>query len=244
MATQHCIQTIVGHRCEIWTLALAPLPLQLSEGASGEAAPPHQEYLLLTGSSDELVRGYLLSDQRAAPSASTSSGSEAMVDLSDEVDVLRFIGSIPSQGGEKCTGAPPPQLCSVSLSCLSSPAFLAALEFHSSSGLLLAISGLSSKHLELFRLRSPAEVRKKIKRRAKRAREKAAPTEGSDESPPAEELQSQQACLEDFLESIANLKSPHKLKSVAFGLALPSSCPVRSDSPSLGVDPSLTAMAP
>jgi hypothetical protein len=104
MATQHCIQTIVGHRCEIWTLALAPLPQQHHESSGETASLPHQEYLLLTGSSDEMIRGYAigsLADQ-------TASGTDSAIDLSDEVEVLKYVGGMSSQGGEKCTGAVPP----------------------------------------------------------------------------------------------------------------------------------------
>jgi hypothetical protein len=102
-------------------------------------------------------------------------------------------------------------LLSPSLSLLS-PA-LTALEYHPTGGLLLAISGLSSKNLEMFRMRSAAEVKKKIKRRAKRQREKADSTtaEGT-----VALTADDQPCLEDYFESVANLKSPHKIKSVAF----------------------------
>ena len=95
MSTQHCIQTIVGHRCEIWSLALAPLPLQ---DTHGEASLVNQSHLILTGSSDETIRGYLISStgHEASPNSA--------LELSDEVEVLSYVGCLQSQGGEKCAG--------------------------------------------------------------------------------------------------------------------------------------------
>jgi hypothetical protein len=199
MSTQHCIQTVVGHRCEIWSIALAPLPLpDLPTG--GETTLRNQDFLILSGSSDEMIRGYLIH----SPDTDQTLSEE----LSDEMEVLQYVGSLPSQGGEKCAG----------------------LEFHSPSGLLLAISGLSSKNLEMFRLRSVAEVKKKLKRRAKRQREKkddsgaeinaAVPAAVGTESNVSDE----KPTLEDYFESVSNLKSPHKIKSLAFG-SFPSSSP-------------------
>ena len=79
----------------------------------------------------------------------------------------------------------------------------------------MAISGLSSKNLEMFRLRSTAEVKKKLKRRAKRQREN---DSSSGEVAPSEtEVSGEKPTLEDYFESVSNLKSPHKIKSLAFG---------------------------
>jgi hypothetical protein len=91
------------------------------------------------------------------------------------------------------------------------------LEFHPQTGLLLAISGLSSKHLEMFRLRSVAEVKKKLKRRAKRQREKNDPGSGEVAALPEGGGGDEKPTLEDYFESVSNLKSPHKIKSLAFG---------------------------
>lgn len=95
MSTQHCIQTVVGHRCEIWSISLVPLPLA-DLPAGGETTIRTQDYLILSGSSDEMIRGYLIH--------SLETNQISHEELSDEMDVLHYVGSLPSQGGEKCTG--------------------------------------------------------------------------------------------------------------------------------------------
>lgn len=96
MSTQHCIQTIVGHRCEIWSLTLVPMPRQESD----EVALQTQDYLVLTGCSDEMIRGYVIQSSVDQTSKNPS------LELSDDLEVLKYVGSMQSQGGEKCTGSP------------------------------------------------------------------------------------------------------------------------------------------
>ena len=95
--------------------------------------------------------------------------------------------------------------------------FIIDLKFDSTGGLLLTISGISSKNIELLRLRNNNEIKKKLKRRAKRIREK----NNSADQLEAIEVNNQtnvddKPTLEDYFERVANLKSPHKMKSVAF----------------------------
>ena len=70
MSTQFCIQTIVGHRNEIWSLAVCPI----SDGR-----------LVVTGSADGRLRGYSLSQSGEA---------EEAVHLRDDERVLDYIGSV------------------------------------------------------------------------------------------------------------------------------------------------------
>lgn len=66
------MQTIVGHRCEIWSLAIR------NHFHSGGA-------LIITGSADELLRGYSLKSSKTS------------VDLLDDNDILEYIGCIERQ---------------------------------------------------------------------------------------------------------------------------------------------------
>jgi U3 small nucleolar RNA-associated protein 12 len=79
MTTQYCVQSIVGHRCEIWSLA------NISSAN-----------LLVTGSSDEFLRGYTYNTE----SSSESSG------LQDEEVILVYSGLIKRAVGgvDRCTG--------------------------------------------------------------------------------------------------------------------------------------------
>jgi U3 small nucleolar RNA-associated protein 12 len=55
LSTQHCIQTVVGHRCEIWSLAILS-PSASDTGAGGDLSSVR----VVTGGADDLLRGYRL----------------------------------------------------------------------------------------------------------------------------------------------------------------------------------------
>lgn len=77
--TKHCIQTIVGHRSEIWSLAIL--------------SPPNEpdRIRVFTGSADELIRGYMVD--------TTLSEDDAV----QETEILKYYGSIPrSSGQDRC----------------------------------------------------------------------------------------------------------------------------------------------
>jgi U3 small nucleolar RNA-associated protein 12 len=81
LSTQYCIQTIVGHRSEIWTMAMFRYP--------------NNHSLLITGSSDSLLRGYAV--------VMDEEGAEETVHLGDDERVLEHIGCIERQFGlDKC----------------------------------------------------------------------------------------------------------------------------------------------
>lgn len=85
--TQYCIQTIVGHRCEIWSLAIS------------------KSKMIVTGCSDELIRGY-----RIRSNDSVIDGENEVKDvlLSDDETVLEYYGcirrSMSSGNGDRCVG--------------------------------------------------------------------------------------------------------------------------------------------
>jgi U3 small nucleolar RNA-associated protein 12 len=68
LETQCCVQTVVGHRCEIWSVAV--LQRQQADGTL--------RTLLVTGASDELLRGYRLCAEGRAPESTdtTPAGEE------------------------------------------------------------------------------------------------------------------------------------------------------------------------
>lgn len=158
LETQCCVQTVVGHRCEIWSLAV----LQRVSN-SGETSA-----LIMTGAADELLRGYRLSSSASATveetkqqqqgaqkssTAVTATITTSAVAAGDD-DVMRVIeyhGCLErtaSGGSDKCAG-----LC-----------------FNPAGNLLAAQS--SGKVVEVFRIRDAAEAKKKCKRRLKRTEKK------------------------------------------------------------------------
>ena len=76
---QYCVQTIVGHRCEIWSLAIR------NNFHTGGV-------LIVTGAADELLRGYILVKNVLSKSPD------------NENDVLQYIGCMERQNGsiDKC----------------------------------------------------------------------------------------------------------------------------------------------
>eukprot|EP01041_Mallomonas_annulata_P006461 gene6461-13054_t len=139
--TQTCLQTITGHRCEIWSLAISP---------SGS--------FLVTGSSDESIRGYRIRSGVEAQNSNSNDNNNAaselspapVVNLNDDEQVLDYIGCVHREHGntDKCTG----------------------VHFSACGSVLAAQS--SGKIVDLYRIRSDDERTKKAKRKAKRAREK------------------------------------------------------------------------
>ncbi|KAJ1417352.1 WD40-repeat-containing domain protein, partial [Ochromonadaceae sp. CCMP2298] len=115
--TQVCVQTVVGHRCEVWALAASSATLSSSSSAS--------EVVLVTGAADNLLRGYRLRARQVQ-------GQDG------EGEILEYFGSVErgGEGSEKC----------------------AVLCFSAQGDLLAAQSG--GKAVELFKVRTPAEVKK------------------------------------------------------------------------------------
>lgn len=94
LEAQCCVQTVVGHRCEIWTVAV--LQRQAADGTLTT--------MLLTGASDELIRGYRLSTPAIA--AATTQPASTAGEEGDRV-ILEPYGTLqrqPAGGGsfDKC----------------------------------------------------------------------------------------------------------------------------------------------
>ena len=165
VATQHCVQTIVGHRCEIWSLAV--YRQGTGSGSVGEEDGEYEGVRVVTGGADELLRGYRLAvsgtkagsaQSGAAVSTGKKGGAsgvggedEKRVFLGDEETLLVYFGCVRRDGSastDACRG------------------------LHvSPAGTLLAAQS-AGKVVEFFRLKSPADAKKKVKRRLKRMREK------------------------------------------------------------------------
>ena len=90
MSTQHCIQTIVGHRSEIWSLAVTlNNSNEMEEESSGTSKGKYIVPSVVTGAADDLIRAYSIQPQGAL--------------LGDAEDVLRYSGCFKLASGEKCT---------------------------------------------------------------------------------------------------------------------------------------------
>jgi len=93
MDGRHCVQTVVGHRCEVWSLAA------LSPAGGGADA-----VVVCSGGSDGQLRGFALAPALLA-AAAAAAGGVALSDSAagDEEAVLVAIGSVPgAPAGDRC----------------------------------------------------------------------------------------------------------------------------------------------
>ena len=112
MDTQSCIQTVVGHRCEIWSVALIGdefSPSTTSDtdadiNANNSAMHTQTTLTIVTGSSDDVLRGYsvvISASHTKMKTADLNNRPEENDDTSregdDEETVLRYIGNIATQ---------------------------------------------------------------------------------------------------------------------------------------------------
>ncbi|GAX85058.1 hypothetical protein CEUSTIGMA_g12478.t1, partial [Chlamydomonas eustigma] len=147
LSTQHCSQTVAGYKAEVWSLDLDP-----------------QERRLVTGSTDHELRVFQVVGLEEEEEANHVSAAEpTTVSGKGEADgkkagdvrtghhyCLRAMGSVKRQAGGHER--------------------VSRLRFDE-AGTMLACLG-TGKSVELFRIRSEAESKKKLKRRKKRRREK------------------------------------------------------------------------
>ena len=78
--TRFCIQTILGHRSEIWSLAVIK---------PRERESPN-EFRVLTGCGDDQLRGYRVKSQISATDKEQDEGATMLLD--DEENVLEYYG--------------------------------------------------------------------------------------------------------------------------------------------------------
>ena len=135
--TQHCCQTVVGHRGEVWTLDVDPSGTRLA-----------------TGSSDAELRLYRINADGDAGGVEEG-GDGAGAGIAGAATLVPM-GSVRRQTGERA----------------ATLRFSAGGAATGGGGVLLTCQA-AGKVVEVYRLRDDAEAAKKLKRRAKRRREKA-----------------------------------------------------------------------
>lgn len=117
LETQYCVQTVVGHRCEIWSLAVLQRVSSNTNAntSSSNGGGPAVSALIVTGAADELLRGYRLCGPASAPAAGSSDKSkganssadgEAAGGEEDSMRVIEYYGCLEraAHGSDKCAG--------------------------------------------------------------------------------------------------------------------------------------------
>ncbi|KAF9170002.1 hypothetical protein BGX21_009742, partial [Mortierella sp. AD011] len=137
LSTQHCMETLVAHRNEVWSCDVNADETVL---ASGGGDPDIKVWKI---DATVLRTGLAVGEEAKEVGEEDADG-----ESSGLVKAITFYGSIPRQSKDRVT----------------------TLEFHSSQEFLGCQA--SDKSIELFRIRSIDEIKKKMSRRKKRQREK------------------------------------------------------------------------
>ncbi|KAH8106121.1 WD-repeat-containing protein [Cristinia sonorae] len=172
LSTQHCVQTVVAHRAEVWSLDLDP-----------------RQELIFTGSGEGDMKVWKL-DHGAL---------ESGLQESESGEVVKFIHPV--------TNLP-----------LSSRHRVSQILFHPTDSYLAVQS--HERSVEIFRIRTEEEIRKKLARRKKRAKEKQEQGKSKDAAKQAQDVELEK----DHEIGVADLFTPYlvarasgKIRSFDFG---------------------------
>ncbi|KAF9498450.1 WD-repeat-containing protein [Pleurotus eryngii] len=166
----HCIQTVVAHRAEIWAMALDP-----------------EQSLLFTGSSEGEMKAWRLDHE-------SMRGGLRETDSGEVVQIIHPITKIP----------------------LSSSHRVSQITFHPTQPYLAVQS--HDRSVEVFRVRTQDEIRKKQMRRKKRAGEKGkAKGKGGGEKAGGVDTGSEEVKLVDLFEPYLVIRATGKVRSFDFG---------------------------
>lgn len=210
LATQHCVQTIVGHRAEVWSIDVSPAGDRVVSGSSDRML----RLWRVKGAADGEVDGGDDDDAEpaaAAAAAAGAGGAEAPPVPGVDLSVLEPMGSVARVATDR----------------------VATVAFRH-DGALVACQSVG-KALEVWRVRSEKEAKKRLARRQKRLREKAekrraeaaasggskpdatgawADDAGEDED--GVSAASKRLIASDELEAVAVVRSTHKMRSFSF----------------------------
>ena len=202
--SQHCVQTVVSHRSEVW--ALVPSPQhggRLLTGSSDvqvrvwEVCPPSRAASLAaaahTASSDAALQTESASAMDSAAPAPAASVSSALVP-----EYLHGVGSVHRTTADRTVGI---------------AASSAAVTDGGATPGWLVVHG-NNRSVEVWRWRSPAEAKRKAARRARRAREKAGAGAGAVDSAADDWRSSALGTIaQDELELFGTFKASAKVRS-------------------------------
>lgn len=204
-ATQHCVQTVVGHRGAIWG-----------------AVVDERQQLLVTASADEHLRVFAVGrpgggGDGAGPAADVANGPDAAAvrDVTADTPLLTARGSVTRK------------------SIRGRAVSVAMVPVGGSGGAVLAVHA-NERAVELFAVRSAADAEKHRKRRRKRRAEKRkvlpAAGAGAADAPPAAAADADSddgggvggaadedaLCARDYLTHTRTMAVPHRVAGVSF----------------------------
>ncbi|GAB5035806.1 wd repeat-containing protein 3 [Nannochloropsis oceanica] len=136
LTTEHCVQTLVGHRSEVWAIEISP---------DGKR--------MVTGAADRQLRVWNLEKKKEKEEEGKREGRDGEVDAEEEV--CGYMGSVLRESNDRCLNVK-----------------YGGREGGRGEGMLLLAAQDAGKLVDIYKVRSEDEAKKKMKRRLKRAREK------------------------------------------------------------------------
>ncbi|KAG0235990.1 hypothetical protein BGW41_000577, partial [Actinomortierella wolfii] len=191
LSTQHCMETLVAHRNEVWDFDVsASEDILVSAGGDPD--------IKVWKINPEILKRGLGVGEEATMEAGDNEEKQQEDDSEKAQEdahpgipkAITFYGSIPRQSKERAI----------------------TLEFHS-SGQFLGCQA-ADKSIELFRIRTHDEIKKKMARRKKRQREKAAHKKKDPNGNPAE-AEAEEAHADDTIQVTDEITPWHVIRSVA-----------------------------
>ncbi|KAH9077372.1 WD-repeat-containing protein [Lactarius deliciosus] len=168
LSTQHCVQTVVAHRAEVWSFGLNP-----------------EQDLLLSGSNEGELKAW-------------------------KIEPGALVNGIKESG----SGELPKAIHPVSTLPLASTHRVSQITFHATLPYLFVQS--NDRSVEVFRVRTDEEIRKKHARRKKRADAKAATGKAENANAITDDGHIEKAELADLFVPYLVVRTTGKIKSFAF----------------------------
>ncbi|KAL7749168.1 beta transducin [Sorochytrium milnesiophthora] len=196
LTTAHCVETVVSHRSEVWSLAVTSLAATGVAQQQNDVAEPDAESTLtiVSGGADQELKVWKLHlptlERLLEPSneEEPNSTGTAATSLPERKRAVTLYGALPRQSNERVVG----------------------LHFHPHGRYFAAQA--ADKHVELYRIRTADELKKKLSRRKKRLREK-----GQEQTAEQEQDQEQPAItVADEINSFAIVHTLAKVRSFDF----------------------------
>ena len=166
-----CVQTIVGARSEVWSIAVCPSLAAAQPGSSSSSSPAAGDRLL-AGAGDNQLRVWAVGKRPVAGAAAS-----ATVSASNSADSVANSGGNNSSNSSAATSVGTTVLVAIGSITRQATDRVGRVRLSPDGRYAALQGGGNSKMVELYRRRDAGETRKRVQRRLKRHREKLAKKE-------------------------------------------------------------------
>ena len=186
LTTQHCIQTVVAHRSEVWSLDVDP---------TGS--------IILTGSGEGEVKAWKV-DQEALGNGiqATPSGEVGQFTRIPSIGLIFFVQQLTKI------------ILPLAVLPISSRHRISQISYHPTEPYLAIQS--QDRAIDVFRIRTEEEIRKKQARRQKRSKEKKKAANAEPEKDDTEQAENEEIQLVDLYTPYLIIRASGKIRSFNF----------------------------